>query len=257
VLGFAAELFQRNILTQKDLGGIELKWGDAEAFAALARKIAFREGIGDLLAEGTYRAALKISEMKKTDVLQYAVQVKGIGIGAHGIRSGKDYPQAISYACSVQGGDHTSTAGLPLNTSDSELETIFQDSGVYCNFNGFSSTTSFKLRFYKAVTGLQLTKKQWFGEKALRILQLQRAMLLLGGKDLKWNPKRDDDNPPRFYEPLPSGPYKGKAADKVKVEEDKKRYYEAAGWDSDGLPKSQMLRRLGLEDVHKALEKLR
>ena len=257
VLGFAAELFQRNILTQKDLGGIELKWGDAEAFAALARKIAFREGIGDLLAEGTYRAALKISEMKKTDVLQYAVQVKGIGIGAHGIRSGKDYPQAISYACSVQGGDHTSTAGLPLNTSDSELETIFQDSGVYCNFNGFSSTTSFKLRFYKAVTGLQLTKKQWFGEKALRILQLQRAMLLLGGKDLKWNPKRDDDNPPRFYEPLPSGPYKGKAADKVKVEEDKKRYYEAAGWDSDGLPKSQMLRRLGLEDVDKALEKLR
>jgi len=257
VLGFAAELFQRNILTQKDLGGIELKWGDAEAFAALARKIAFREGIGDLLAEGTYRAALKISEMKKTDVLQYAVQVKGIGIGAHGIRSGKDYPQAISYACSVQGGDHTSTAGLPLNTSDSELETIFQDSGVYCNFNGFSSTTSFKLRFYKAVTGLQLTKKQWFGEKALRILQLQRAMLLLGGKDLKWNPKRDDDNPPRFYEPLPSGPYKGKAADKAKVEEDKKRYYEAAGWDSDGLPKSQMLRKLGLEDVDKTLEKLR
>jgi aldehyde:ferredoxin oxidoreductase len=257
MLGFAAELFQRNILTKKDLDGIELKWGDAEAFAALARKIAFREGVGDLLAEGTYRAALKISEMKKTDVLQYAVQVKGIGIGAHGIRSGKDYPQIISYACSVQGGDHTSTAGLPLNTSDSELETIFQDSGVYCNFNGFSSTTSFKLRFYKAVTGLQLTKKQWFGEKALRILQLQRAMLLLGGKDLKWNPKRDDDNPPRFYEPLPSGPYKGKAADKVKVEEDKKRYYEAAGWDSNGLPKSQMLRKLGLEDVDKALEKLR
>jgi aldehyde:ferredoxin oxidoreductase len=257
MLGFAAELFQRNILTKKDLDGIELKWGDAEAFAALARKIAFREGVGDLLAEGTYRAALKISEMKKTDVLQYAVQVKGIGIGAHGIRSGKDYPQIISYACSVQGGDHTSTAGLPLNTSDSELETIFQDSGVYCNFNGFSSTASFKLRFYKAVTGLQLTKKQWFGEKALRILQLQRAMLLLGGKDLKWNPKRDDDNPPRFYEPLPSGPYKGKAADKVKVEEDKKRYYEAAGWDSNGLPKSQMLRKLGLEDVDKALEKLR
>ncbi len=257
VLGFAAELFQRKILTKKDLGDIELKWGDAEAFAALARKIAVREGIGDLLAEGTYRAALKIKKMKKIDVVQYAVQVKGIGIGAHGIRSGRDYPQTISYACSVQGGDHTSTTGLPLDGSDSELEMIFPDSGVYCSFNGFGVGMPFKLRFYEAVTGLQLTKEQWFNEKALRILQLQRAMLLLGGKDLTWNPKSDDDNPPRFYEPLPSGPYKGKAADKAKVEEDKKRYYEAAGWDSDGLPKSEMLRKLRLEDVDEVLEKLR
>ena len=47
-----------------------------------------------------------------------------------------DYPEIYSYACSVQGGDHTSTAGLPLNSSDSELMKIFNDSAVYCNFNG-------------------------------------------------------------------------------------------------------------------------
>ncbi len=41
-----------------------MKWGDVEAFEALARKIVKREGIGDILAEGTYRAALKISEIK-------------------------------------------------------------------------------------------------------------------------------------------------------------------------------------------------
>jgi aldehyde:ferredoxin oxidoreductase len=254
--GFAAELFQRGILTKKDLDGIELKWGDTEAFAALARKIALREGVGDLLAEGTYRAALKIGEKKKLDVLKYAVQAKGIGIGAHGIRSGKDYPEAISYVCSVQGGDHTSTTGLPLNES-SELGEIFNDSGVYCNFNSFGVPRRVKFDFYKAITGIELTRKEWFNTKALRILQLQRAMLLLGGPDLKWNPKIHDANPPRFYEPLPSGPYKGKTAKKSEVEEEKRRYYKAVGWDKNGIPKTETLKALGLEDVDRRLEKIR
>ncbi len=256
VLGFAAELFQRGILTKRDLDGVEPKWGDAEAFATLARKIAFREGVGDLLAEGTYRAALKIGEQKKQDVLKYAVQSKGISIGAHGIRSGKDYPEPISYVCSVQGGDHTSTTGLPLESS-SELGEIFNDSGVYCNFDSFGVPRNVKFSFYKAVTGIELTSKEWFKTKALRILQLQRAMLLLGGPDLTWKPKIHDANPPRFYEPLPSGPYKGKTTDKVAVEEYKKRYYRAVGWDENGTPKKGILKKLGLQNVDKVLEKIR
>jgi aldehyde:ferredoxin oxidoreductase len=134
---------------------------------------------------------------------------------------------------------------------------IFNDSGVYCNFNSFGVTRHVRLDFYKAVTGLELTLEEWSRTKALRILQLQRAMLLLGGPDTKWNPKTDDDNPPRFYEPLPSGPYKGKAADKTKVKEDKKTYYKQAGWDTGGIPKSETLRKLGLDDVDKTLDKIR
>jgi aldehyde:ferredoxin oxidoreductase len=257
VMGFAAELFQREILTRKDLDGIELRWGDAEAFAALAKKIAFREGIGDLLAEGTYRAALKIGKMKNTDVLKYAVQAKGISIGAHGIRSGEDYPDKIAYACSVQCGDHTSTTAYPLDSSGSEVWEIFNDSAVFCNFNGFGVARKVKFDFYKAITGLELPLEEWWKTKALRILQLQRAMLLLGGPDLKWNPKMHDDNPSRFYEPLPSGPHKGKAADKTTVKKDVKKYYEAVGWDENGIPKAETLKKLGLQDVSRALEKLR
>ncbi len=257
LLGFVAELFQRGILTKDDLDGLEPKWGDAEAFAALARKIAFREGIGDILAEGIYRAALKIGEKKNVDVLKYAIQCKGIGIGAHGIRSGKDFPEIISYACSVQGGDHTSIACYPLNDSRSELVMTFNDSAVYCYFNIFGIPRNLKFEFYKAVTGLELTQEDWVNTKALRILQMQRAMLLLGGPDLKWNMKIHDENPARFYEPLPSGPYKGKAVDRVKFEEEKKRYYDAVGWDVNGVPTSNVLGRLGLEDVDKALEKIR
>jgi len=257
VMGFAAELFQEGILRREDLDGLELKWGDAEAFAALAKKIAFRKGIGDVLAEGTYRAALKIGKMKNMDLLPYAVQSKGISIGAHGIRSGKDYPEIIAYACSVQGGDHTSTASLPLDGGGSELMEIFNDSGVYCNFNSFAVSRNVRFEFYEAVTGLELTRKEWCFTKALKVLQLQRAMLLLGGPDLKWDPKVHDENPPRFYEPLPSGPYKGKTTDKAAVEEYKNRYYEAVGWDKNGIPTSRILRELGLRDVDKALEKVR
>jgi len=257
VMGFAAELYQKGILTQKDLDDIDLKWGDAEAFGILMKKIALREGIGDLLAEGTYRAALKLGKMKGMDLLPLAVQSKGISIGAHGIRSGKDFIDTIGYACSVQGGDHTSSASLPLNGGGSELMEIFNDSGVYCNFNSFGLPRNLKFDFYKAVTGVELTREEWCDTKALRILQLQRALLLLGGPDLKWNPKVHDDNPPRFYEPLPSGPHKGKTTNRKEFESYKKRYYAAAGWDENGIPTSDVLRKLDLQDVDRTLERIR
>jgi aldehyde:ferredoxin oxidoreductase len=258
VMGFAAELFQRGILSKKDLDGIELKWGDTKAFAGLAKKIAFREGIGDLLAEGTYRAALEIGKIKGKDVLQYAVQSKGIGIGAHGIRSGKDFSTEIGYACSVQCGDHTSMTDLPIDGYGSEVWEAFNDSAVVCNFSGgFGLPRNLKFDFYTAVTGLKLTRDDWAKGGGLKTLQIQRALLLLGGPDLKWNPKVHDDNPSRFYEPLPSGPYKGKAADRTSVRERVHKYYEEAGWDENGVPKPETLNKLELEDVNKALKKLR
>ena len=257
VMGFAAELFQRGILSKDDLDGIELKWGNAKAFATIARKIALREGIGDLLAEGTYRAALRIGEMKGKDVLRYAVQSKGIGIGAHGIRSGKDFSTPIGYACSVQCGDHTSMTDVPIEGSESEVWEIFNDSAVICIFNSFGFSRNFKFDFYNAITGLSLTREDWARGGGLKTLQIQRALLLLGGPDLKWNPKVHDDNPSRFYEPLPSGPCKGKAADRTSVRKSVHEYYREAGWDKNGIPKSSTLRKLRLDSVDKALRALR
>ena len=257
VLGFAAELYQRGILTKEDLNGIELKWGNAKAFAKLIEMIVKREGIGDILAEGTFRAAVKISEMKGIDVMKYAVQVKGIAVGAHGIRSKLDYPTPIAYPCSVQGGDHTSVARLPIDSHGSEAIRTLLDSAVICIFNYFSIDPTLFWKFFEAVTGWHETPISWARENGIRILAIQRAALLIGGPDFKWNPKIHDDNPPRFYEPLPTGPHKGKAADKNEVEKMKKEYYEAVGWDENGIPKSEVLKKLGLESVDKALEKVR
>jgi aldehyde:ferredoxin oxidoreductase len=72
---------------------------------------------------------------------------------------------------------------------------------------------------------------------------------------LKWRANIDDDNPPRFYEPLPSGPYKGKAASRESVEEAKQEYYAAVGWDKNGIPTPETLKKLGLQDVEAKLKK--
>jgi len=249
VLGFAAELYEKRILSKEELNGIELKWGNIQAFAALAEKIACRQGIGDILAEGVYRAAKKIGEMKGIDLSKYAIHEKGVAIGAHGIRSGKDYVTNISYACSVQAGDHTSVAYIPIDHENSELQMIMHDSAVYCFFNTFKLEDAEIFQFYEAVTGWKLNKEEWYKEKALRILQLQRAMLLLGGPDAQWKPKIDDENPPRFWEPLPSGPYKGRMPDRKRFEEDRLEYYRLVGWDENGVPKPETLRKLGLREV--------
>jgi len=258
VLGFAAELYQRGILTKKDLGGVELKWGDVQAFAALIKMIAERRGIGDILAEGTHRAALIISKTKGVDVTPYVITAKGIGIGAHGIRSGEDYPALESYPCSVQGGDHTSTAFLPLDHENSELRMVLYDSGVFCWFNFFNEEARNSLwDLIEAVTGWKIGVEEWLNVTARRVLHIQRAVLLLGGPDLKWTPKTHDDIPARWYQPLGEGPYKGKAVERGKIQEARVEYYEAIGWDENGIPESEELRRLGLDDVDKRVKKLR
>jgi aldehyde:ferredoxin oxidoreductase len=250
VLGFAAELFQRGVLTEKDLG-FKLRWGDAEAFVRLMRMIAERRGVGDILAEGTHRAALKLGEMKGRDLTRYAVVEKGHGIGAHGVRSRLDYVEELSYPCSVQGGDHTSPAQRDLRKGDSELTAMLYDSGVFCWFN---AELDYVWDFLQAVTGWPITRDEWYDNMALRILAIQRAVLLFGGPDITWNPIEDDDIPARWYDPLPSGPYAGRAVDNKVLVEDRQRYFEDVGWDERGIPKSSELERLGLQDVDRKLK---
>jgi aldehyde:ferredoxin oxidoreductase len=249
-MGFAAELYQRGILTEEDLG-FKLNWGDAEAFTKLAWLIVNREKIGDVLAEGTYRAALKISEMKGVDVMPYAIHVKGIEIGAHGTRSNEDYTKDISYAPAVQGGDHTSTARAGAYD---DMPTVFMDSAVVCMF---CVVDELIWDFARAVTGWDITKDKWCTENGRRITTLQRALLLIGGPDIFWNPDKDDDNPTRFYDPLPSGPYKGRTTDKKLVEKKKKEYYKAIGWDERGIPTEKTLKKYELEDLEVEMKKLR
>jgi aldehyde:ferredoxin oxidoreductase len=255
-MGFAAELYQRGILTEKDFG-FKPAWGDAEAMTKLAWLIAERRKIGRVLGEGTYRAALKIAKkkgMKPEELLKYAVHVKGIEIGAHGTRSDADYTHDISYAASVQGGDHTSVA---VDGFTEMSAAVFTDSAVFCNFCFFGVPQELVFDFAKAVTGFPITQESWRRVTGPRIVTLQRALLLLGGPDVTWEPVEDDDNPPRFYEPLPSGPYKGSKTDEALVKQKRKTYFETLGWDEKGVPTNETLKKLGLSDVDPFMRKFR
>jgi len=257
VVGFAVELFERGVLTVEDVG-YELRWGDFESLRRLLEDVAYRRGIGAVLAEGTYRAALEIARRKgipPEEVLRYAVQVKGIGVGAHGVRSGKDYPQPIAYAASVQGGDHTSVAGLPVASEESEVWSAFLDSAVICSFTAVEEATV--LRFLKAVTGWGISREELYGTIGPRVLALQRVLLLLGGPDVRWDPRVHDDNPPRFYEPLPTGPYAGSVVSRDEVRAKLLEYYSQLGWDELGVPTAETLKRLGLYDVVEVAEQVR
>lgn len=252
VIGFAIELFEKGFLKRDDVG-YDLRWGDANIVERMLNDIAYRRGIGDQLAEGTYRFAKWIEKIKNIDALKYAVQVKGIGVGAHGIRSGKDYPQIIAYACSVQGGDHTSVAGLPAKSTESESWIAILDSAVVCLFLDLGD--QFVLEYLNAVTGWNLDLDGLY-DIGNRILTLQRLLLLLGGPDTCWNPLIHDENPERFYEPLPSGPYSGFKVDRDKVVEAKRKYYEQLGWDENGIPKMETLEKLGLAEFEYLINEL-
>ena len=255
-MAYAVELHQRGILTDDDFG-FKPSWGDVDTFDKLAYMMANREGIGDVLAEGTYRAALKFAEMKglkPEDLLKYAVHVKGIEVGAHGTRSDADYTHDISYAASVQGGDHTSVA---VDGYSDMSGSVFTDSAVFCNFTYYGVPQSLVFDYAKAITGFPITLHSWRSEAGPRIVTLQRAFLMMGGPDLEWEPLKDDDNPPRFYEPLPSGPYKGKTTDRELVDTKLQTYFETLGWDEKGIPTKETLKKLDLGFLEKSVSKLR
>jgi aldehyde:ferredoxin oxidoreductase len=239
VLGWAAELYQRGILTKADLGGVDLAWGNAEAFEEMMVKVGRREGIGDTLAEGVLAASKIIGK----DSHLYAVHVKGIEVGAHGVRSGQDR-NPLSYSIATQGGDHCSTADKTGEPA------ILNDTLVLCGF--WRAGDERKLRLLNAATGFGITQEELETVLMPRWIALQKAPLVLAG----WS-QEDDTNPPRFYEPLPSGPYKGLKVDKAEEQQMLQEAYQARGWDKRGIPTSETLGKLGLPYLDTSLNPYR
>lgn len=103
VIQWAIESFERGVLTEKDTGGIPLNWGDGKLLVELIRKIAFREGIGDLLAEGSQRASERVGQ----DSYKWAVQARGLEQSRVDTRISKGY--GLAFALNPRGPDHLHT----------------------------------------------------------------------------------------------------------------------------------------------------
>ncbi len=106
VVAFAMECFEKGVLTIKDTGGIELKWGNSHAIVRLIEMMINREGIGDLLADGVRLAAQRIGNNSEN----FAIHAGGQEPGMHDPRNDPGF--ALHYSVDPAPGRHTSGAGL-------------------------------------------------------------------------------------------------------------------------------------------------
>lgn len=254
VLAFAIDLYEQEILSSEDTGGLPLRWGDADAAVALVKQIARREGLGDLLAEGVREAARRIGNGAE----RLAMHSKGLDLPGYDPRGAQG--TALAYAISNRGADYASvypsleyfwtpeqgkaTFGDEASVDSSRSEgkgrmvryayqvSAALDALGVCKVPILSVIGDFSLELeahlVSAYTGWDITTDDLFAIGAEIITAERRVNLRYGLTS------QDDTLPARFLEePVPSGPTKGKVVDLARMVRD---YYQAMGWDENGVP---------------------
>ncbi len=265
-IAFAMECFEKGILTVEQTGGLELKFGDGDMVVDLVEKIGKREGLGDLLAEGTRRMAKKLGQGSE----HFAMNVKGLELPAYDPRAAKVV--GLSYVTANRGGDHvTSVIIAPtfidspiLLVEDSHIQdpyeanpkdakilvnmengaTVFDCIGG-CKFMGLLLYAQDYVDLIAAATGWDFSVDE-FRKSGERIYNLIRAYCVREGIT-----READVLPQRLMkDPLPGGAAEGMVVDKADLEKMKDTYYEYRGWDkATGIPRAEKLAELGLEDL--------
>ncbi|KUK60802.1 MAG: Aldehyde ferredoxin oxidoreductase [Methanoculleus marisnigri] len=239
----AMELSQRGYIDE------EIRFGDAEQMLDLVRRIGYRDGIGDRLAEGSFRFARKHGhpELSMSVKRQELPAYDPRGLQGHG----------LAYATSVRGGDHVyayliapEVLGSPekLDPYSNEGKAVwtktFQDLTALIDSSGSCLFTSFPLgaadygAMVSAVTGYEIDAGEALriGE---RIWNMQKVFNLKAGCT-----REDDTLPPRLLrEPLTEGGPKGRVWERQPLLDE---YYRARGWDREGRPTQERLRDLGI-----------
>lgn len=266
VIAFAMDLFDRNILNEKDTGGLSLTWGNAEAMETLINQIARREGLGNILADGVKRAAEIIG--KGSD--QYAYYNKGVEIYGSDPRGMMGL--ALSYAVSLRGGDFTSIYPVPefrftperaereFGTSDAVEPTAKKGKGALvrkcmlicavidslgiCKVPALTMVSEFDLKmeaaFTRAISRLELDDAELLriGE---RIIYLERLFNLKHGATAA-----DDSLPHRFqFEIMPDGPAQGQRVKELDFMV--RDFYRNMQWDDEGVPSDNELISIGIK----------
>jgi aldehyde:ferredoxin oxidoreductase len=265
-IAFAMECYEKSLITQKDCGGMELKWGDSDAIIEMIKKISYRKDIGDILAEGVRRAARRIG--KGSD--DFAVQVKGLEVAMHDPRYNKSL--AVCYAIGSTGGRHTEGQSVEMGQSpvpdvpmlSESMEATSEDrkaalSFVAVNWNmlidtlgvcAYATSTGFSLgqltSLLNAATGWALTPDELM-KAGERIANLTRAFNIRHGLTAK-----DDVLPKRLMQPQSEGGNQGQAIQNFQGLA--KEYYTLRKWDAvTGKPSKKKLLELGLKKEAKDL----
>ena len=223
-IGWAIEMAELGLLTEAETDGVKLEWGNGAQVVDLIEKIAYRRGLGDLLAEGTLRAAQKVGRGTE----QYVVHVKGLEVAMHDPRGMK--PQRRNYPLTPTGGDHTGGA---------DFQTSIRNTIGLCIFLRYDADRTLKI--VRDVTGWDVTAEELDGVSK-RGLTMARMYNLREGKS-----RADDRLPWRLHQPISQGPLSNYVLPTEEIDQIVTDYYVEHGWDAGtGAPTPATLDRLGL-----------
>jgi aldehyde:ferredoxin oxidoreductase len=281
VLSWAFECFEKGILTKESTDGLELKWGDYEVVVKLVRKLAFREGIGNLLAKGVKTASEEVGRGSQ----YYATQIKGQEM-IESIRSTKGW--GLGIALSSRAARHLNGAPTTetINISAKVGEELFgiPTAGDGLSYEGKGKLVCWMEQYKMLVDMLQMCyyTSLWLGPDLLltddyanllsklvgvhytseqlmntarRAINVEKAFNTLHAGFTR----KDDYLPERFYvEPIKTGKFKGEKIDREEYDRMLDEYYESCEWDSiTGVQTQYVLRKMDLIEVLSKLEKYR
>ncbi len=280
-IAFAMECYENGILTKEDTDGVDLRFGNGSAVVQMVEKIARRQGLGDLLAEGVMRAANKIGKGAE----KFAVHARGQELPMHDGRV--KGMLGISYAVSPIGADHVvvehdtdfdfrapqvfldqlTPLGVleRLETSSIDNKKLrmfyylqqhfsFMDTMCLCLFN-FGPVRHFKMHELvegtQAVTGWELSflEIMKYGERRVNMF---RAFNIREESELDrfWLPQR-------MFEPIQTGPREGYRVDEGALRHALRNYFEMMNWDEKAFPRRMKLAELDLEWINPLIEPYR
>ncbi|MHA1729528.1 MAG: aldehyde ferredoxin oxidoreductase family protein [Promethearchaeota archaeon] len=273
-IAFAIDCFENEIIDLEKTDGLELTWGNGEVLPKLVEKIAKREGIGDILAEGSKRASQKFG----LGAEKLSMTVKNQEIPMHMPRHKQGL--GVIYSVNPFGADHNSSEhdtivaipGNPFGSkigqigtpvigfdspqvlNDDKMRFMFDtqcfssliDTLCLCNFVWGDSWQPYGpsdlLLLCKYGIGWDVTMAELM-EIGRRKITMMRAFNARVGFT-----KKEDKLPERCFQPMPSGPGKGISINKELFKKAQDIYYELAGWDKEtGNPTPSTLKSLGLD----------
>jgi len=258
-VAFAYECFERGIISEKDTDGLELTWGRYEAMLALLEKIGNRQGIGDLLADGSKRAGDRLGGRAK----ELSIHVKGLELPMHDPRAFASLAVAYSTcnrgACHIGAPTHWVERGMTFpelgypekldrftSEGKARLAKTLQDFGevmesmVICKFILFGNAqVSHMVRLVSLSTGWDTDLKELLsaGERSFSLKRLINVGLGIS--------RKDDSLPRRITTlPLAAGGTDGHTPDQETMLNE---YYKLRGWSELGIPDPRKLKDHGLD----------
>jgi aldehyde:ferredoxin oxidoreductase len=261
IIAFAMECREKGLLSEKDLDGVDLSFGNAEGMVEMVKRIAYRQGeLASLLAEGSRKASSVIGGGAE----EYAIHVKGLELAMHDPRF--SWGHALSYSTSNRGACHLSSLSHPFELAVALPELGYEkpypgrqregkaqwvihlqhvmtilDSLSICKFTMLSNalTISHFREWLQQITGVGRSLEEFMalGERAFtlkRMINNRRSIT-----------RKDDMLPPRFRTLKKRG---GSIDfDVPALLPMLSEYYDLRGWTEEGRPTPETIRRLGLE----------